>query len=429
MYRPPYYISRPTRIAIMLALIAVFFVLSPLLILYAAGFRYDSETRTILTTGVLSVDVRPRQNTRVFIDDIQIFDRMPIRQTSLAPNTSYKVRIESDGFFPFEKDVLVEPNQTGYVNDIHLLLKDDNSQHLILSKNKPTWLSSYGPHLATLEKGSIVITQLTTGQSQTLNLDENEYVTHVLFSPDGSSFFVLSIKAGKRHVIYARINNADRHQRASFTSIANISRPVLSNALFAEDKGQIMRLSDSGFGPIQGSSSTDWIVDADDTIWNQDGSVLSRGNEIIELSHIPTVLHKVTNAHIISQSYNALYITDRKTKEASRLNVTNVRPIDNNRYLAWSEWEIWMIDEAESALINRTGHRLKDVILADEYGALLLVYTDHVDMFYPNYFVDQELFQLDDIESTTVDIDEGLLFVVGSSDGARALHTIRYRAR
>ena len=99
-------LTRPVRLGIMLFLIAVFCIAAPAIILYTAGYRYDFKTQKIKQTGVISIDVLPR-SAAVFLNDVRIQKSLPIRLPNRAPG-AYRLRIEADGYKPWEKDITVE---------------------------------------------------------------------------------------------------------------------------------------------------------------------------------------------------------------------------------------------------------------------------------------------------------------------------------
>ena len=58
MFSQKTFLSSPVRFTIMIFLIASFFIISPLIILYTIGYRYDIRTGIVRETGVLSIDVQ-----------------------------------------------------------------------------------------------------------------------------------------------------------------------------------------------------------------------------------------------------------------------------------------------------------------------------------------------------------------------------------
>ena len=111
-------LNKTIRRIIMSMLILSFFVISPIIILYTAGYRYDFETRQIKKTGVISIDVDPK-NVEVYLNDIKIKKNIPIRLSDITPGT-YNLKIKKDGYKNWEKDITVISKQTTYIKNISL---------------------------------------------------------------------------------------------------------------------------------------------------------------------------------------------------------------------------------------------------------------------------------------------------------------------
>ena len=106
---------------ITVCLIGLFFVMSPTVIMYTAGWRFNFATRLVESTGVLSIDVEP-EDTTVFLNDTRLTNSLPIRLSGLAPGT-YRVRLEKSGFHSWQKDISIQSNETYYIKNITLLIE------------------------------------------------------------------------------------------------------------------------------------------------------------------------------------------------------------------------------------------------------------------------------------------------------------------
>lgn len=102
----------------MVFLITAFFVAAPLIIAYTAGYRYNWQTNQIEQTGVISIDVEPR-DVEIIINGIHLEKRSPLRLTDRAPG-SYRLEIKKTGFKTWQKDITVVSKQTTYIKNISL---------------------------------------------------------------------------------------------------------------------------------------------------------------------------------------------------------------------------------------------------------------------------------------------------------------------
>ena len=83
--------THSARLLMLILFIIAFFVISPIIIMYTAGYRYDWRNGLLKETGAISVDVEPK-NATVYLNGIKLQDKMPIRLNNIAP-AKYSLRI------------------------------------------------------------------------------------------------------------------------------------------------------------------------------------------------------------------------------------------------------------------------------------------------------------------------------------------------
>ncbi|MBI4049677.1 MAG: PEGA domain-containing protein [Candidatus Doudnabacteria bacterium] len=94
--------------------IIVFLILTPLLVLFARGFKLDLKNWQIVKTGILVVNTEP-QKAKVFLDDEQIKDLTPSTVRFLLPG-DYNIRVEKDGYLPWTKRLSVKSQFVTWAN-------------------------------------------------------------------------------------------------------------------------------------------------------------------------------------------------------------------------------------------------------------------------------------------------------------------------
>ncbi len=97
--------TKTTRRIIFYFLCAVFFVLTPLITLYSKGLTFDWETRRIVKTGGLYLRSLP-QKAAIFLNG-EKKNQTPYFFSHLSPK-NYSVKIESEGFHPWGKNLEVK---------------------------------------------------------------------------------------------------------------------------------------------------------------------------------------------------------------------------------------------------------------------------------------------------------------------------------
>jgi len=106
------------RRIVYLSFIALFLLVAPVLALYSMGYRYHWGKHRIERTGLLVVDGEPRDAT-VRIDGAVQDNRLPARLGGLGEN-EYTVRIERDGFHPWEQRIGITSGHTTSIPNVRL---------------------------------------------------------------------------------------------------------------------------------------------------------------------------------------------------------------------------------------------------------------------------------------------------------------------
>ncbi len=114
------------RRVIMAFFIIFFAVTAPLLILYASGYRYDVKRGRLQRTGNIFIEAPSIRNARVYVNN-DLF-REPLTRKVFVKNLipdEYRIRIEKDDRFTWEKQLSVQPGFTTFVKDVVLFLKSE----------------------------------------------------------------------------------------------------------------------------------------------------------------------------------------------------------------------------------------------------------------------------------------------------------------
>ena len=114
--------TRRYRLILFAVFVAAFFVITPVLIMYSSGYRYDWQNGLIKETGAINVDILP-VNAVVYLNDAWLKGGMPYRLKNIAPG-KYRLKITAPGYFDWLKDVEVKSKQTVYIKEISLLKKN-----------------------------------------------------------------------------------------------------------------------------------------------------------------------------------------------------------------------------------------------------------------------------------------------------------------
>lgn len=95
----------------------LFFIVAPILIVYALGYSFDIKRLTFTKTGIFVIESTPT-NSAVYINNDYI-GQTPLRHTRLLPNR-YSVAIKRDGFYTWEKQLTITSGRTTFATDVQL---------------------------------------------------------------------------------------------------------------------------------------------------------------------------------------------------------------------------------------------------------------------------------------------------------------------
>ncbi|MFA5187909.1 MAG: hypothetical protein WC460_00930 [Patescibacteria group bacterium] len=113
------------RRIIMFSFISAFFILGPLLIFYASGYRYDLKRNKILKTGTLMLEAKNLKKASVYLND-KLYDK-PFDEKIFIYNLlpqEYAIKISKEGYYSWEKKLTVASSITTFAADIILFKKE-----------------------------------------------------------------------------------------------------------------------------------------------------------------------------------------------------------------------------------------------------------------------------------------------------------------
>ena len=114
--------SRIWRKLVFISFISLFVVLTPLLILYSLGYRYDFSTNNVEKNGAFYIKSYPK-GANIYIDNIDTEEKTPRQVTNIKPGL-YNLEIKKEKYVPWNKQLYIYPGETTFVEDIVLFLEN-----------------------------------------------------------------------------------------------------------------------------------------------------------------------------------------------------------------------------------------------------------------------------------------------------------------
>jgi len=431
--------TRPMRITFMLFLFVAFFVITPAVILYTAGYRYDWITHTVRQTGVLSVNVIPR-DVRVTLNDTVIPKAVPIRLTNRAPGT-YLLTIERQGYKTWSRDITIESKNTTYIKDIILLkealpvrilddVEDIISAHgseytdtiLILKKNEDIY-ELYSFNIQTREQSLIYRTQ-------------SNIRPIVKVAPHTTIAYSRVTGTAQDTLYLIPLTNPENTTILSITpdTITRWNNKSTTEPLYLIENNTISTISPTRSKNIIATvTSTAWYRDDRGGIWTADEQKITNPhNDTVYLvpDQIHTIVH-ANNERIIATHQDKTIVI--RTPSSEEYTVHYVNGTNTYHYRTTGEWWVWSDWELSSiypdggvTLLNRSGERIKNITLLDPNSVILLATEKEISAFNPGYYVRHTLVEPHSYMLVSAHVSKRTLYFLGNFAGRDGLYALEY---
>jgi len=231
------------------SLFLLFLIAAPLIILYSLGYRLDLKNKKITQTGGIFVKTIP-PSAQIFLNGKLskktdfLFGSAVIK--NLLPRT-YKVRVEKDGFFPWEKELEVKEKEVTKTKTIVLFPKNINFQlisdqaekilpnskgFLILEKAEGDWALKFYD----LERG--VKSHLISGREISASTSEP---SNFFWNKEKEIFFDLETEKGEKNFSLNFENVPRLSERKIPTSTDLVFSKKIGDDLYELDRFGILR--------------------------------------------------------------------------------------------------------------------------------------------------------------------------------------------
>ncbi|RMD50419.1 PEGA domain-containing protein, partial [Candidatus Parcubacteria bacterium] len=116
-------INKSLRRIIFWLFVIAFFIISPLIILYTSGYRYNPHSGRLVKTGVLTIDSDPRGATIKLNNELQE-KKTPTTIKQLLPGT-YELTVEKENYKAWRGKIQIYGGQTTNISNIFLFLDSE----------------------------------------------------------------------------------------------------------------------------------------------------------------------------------------------------------------------------------------------------------------------------------------------------------------
>lgn len=387
----------------MLLLIAQFFVIAPLVVLYTAGYRYNFETRQIIQTGVITVDIE-QKNAQVTINDKPVHQSMPVKIANLSPEI-YNINISQEKHFNWNKNVLVNKKETTYISDFSLIKQDTqvDKQAIALNKIVDIAYSYDGQYLLLVKQIQSQVYEFSLLDiNSDIQIDPvmrtiSEFSPTISWSPSSNNFAIHTTLHGKTSIKVINAKNKTKHNTLSILTNKLTNNYWSDDTYYIGDKKLIYAITPQKTKTIGASTANTWFVDKSNAIWVlQNGALTNEDKKITLHTNIKEILFIQDNIVFAKTSDEIILINTQNTKQPiiTKIPTTNIRYNQiSEKWISWSPYEIWTINKNyETHFINRFGKKITDVDMIDEFETLAISFDEEIIAYYPKYNVSIPIF-------------------------------------
>jgi len=159
--------------------ILLFFIITPAVLFYAAGYNFDVKNGAIERTGILIIKTDPR-GAQVHLGDKKKYNWLytffygdkplltPLKLRNLLPD-DYALVITKDGYFDYHKKITLYPGQTVVLDEV-TLLKQSVPEQIVSENVIKTALAPDKNKLAVVTDTSLIVVEANTGRLNPLPL-------------------------------------------------------------------------------------------------------------------------------------------------------------------------------------------------------------------------------------------------------------------
>lgn len=400
----------------MIGFILAFFIMAPILIFYASGYRLDIKREKVIRTGTLMLDGKDIKKANLYInnklheepftDKIYIYNLLP---------GDYQVRLEKEGYFPWEKKVSIYSNLTTFAKDIVLFKKElplqiiddqvialsfspDFQKIVYLINTDSFWeLYQYNPNtkenffLARFSPGRQAALAITTSSKKVLlNIDNRYSIFDIENQKNGPNlaeiinFIPKKIKWDMQsdNLLYASYKNA-----------------IYTIDIFGKKSEKIFELKDSSINPefyIEGKDIFYIQQEKEKNVLYKYNLNFSTNKKILELS-------KSSNYQFIQSTNNYIGLIDsdaqklhliKKINTDSEVNINTDDPVKEfnakaavwdkteKQILIYNDFEAYIYNPAtgEENIINRYGQTIEKALWYPNLSYIVIQFNDSLQI-------------------------------------------------
>jgi len=373
--------------------------------MYAMGYSFSNGFK-LQKTGILVIASEPKYAKIYLNGELQQdfikklykkddYKTTPQKIKNLIPG-EYNIKLELDGYWPWEKKLAIWPGQSTFAEDVKLFKKDapvsllSGEQNISINNNKSNILAwnkkeatlinpitneikKIDIATSTLPENKNVIWSPSSNKALLDNflIDENNQISDLRTKTDKQAKNFQWDNYSDRYVYYINSAGLNRYQTDDKTTTKIISSAAISN-YFAQ--------KDTIYFLINEKEST--ILNIFDT---QKNKITGKIN--LPLSNYSFINREQKLLNILDNKYNILYLIDVNSSiKQLKDSLSNISPknqwISDTQLIYANDFEIWMydLDSSRKKLITRISKKITDIAWLPTNGHILFSTNNNINV-------------------------------------------------
>lgn len=430
----------------------IFLIITPLLILYALGYSVSNGFK-LQKTGILVIASEPKYakiylNGELQRDFLKQFYNKDSHKTTpqkikdLTPG-DYNIKLELDGYWPWEKKLTIWPGQSTFAEDVKLFKKD--TPILLQNGEKNISINNNKTNIFTWNKKEATFINPTSNEIKIVNiatstLPENQ---DALWSPNSSKLL---------------LNNFLVNENGQTTDLRSKTDKLAKNfqwdnysdryVYYITNTGLSRYQTDNGANTkIINSANINNFFAQKDTIYflnnEKEATVLNvfdvQKNKISNKINLPLSNYSFINKdqkllNILDNKYNILYLLDiNSTIKQLKDSLGNISSknqwISDTQLIYANDFEIWMYDleSSRKKLITRISKKITNIAWLPTNGHILFSTGNNINVIElddrEKYNI-TKLIESDQIKNPVLNKTGDALYFNGTINGEKGVYKL-----
>lgn len=363
--------------------IIAFLILSPLVILYTMGYRYNLSKGRVQKTGILKITTIPKGAQIILNGQTYEKSNTPAKIEYVLPG-DYEIQIKKDGYFDWQKKLAVLENGTTFAEKI-ILWKKSEAEPLLASSSQSFLVAPDKNNFISLDKnGNIWLTDINSGllgefsggKTAIISTLKNQPLANLdSFSPSGR-YVLIKTKKNNIEEYFLLDTILKENKKLPGNNYASLKWDDSSDKLYAYNKKNLLELDLKNYK--EKILITDFKIDdffiSGKTLYSINNQILTEqsldGANIKDLKKVSCIICQLKNikagkAFIFDSGMNLLTIIDLNSPLKNiEIAADRFDWLNNNSLLLYNNYELYILEISKNQpdLITRLGTPIKYAI-------------------------------------------------------------------